>query len=525
MLNYLRNIDWRDKLSKMFVLILKMQIYWTFAFIICKFSFGTAYCAPSWLRVFSNEKQPTVLDAIQSPDLSWSKLILVAVAGYCLYKGAELSFNFMSNAAYSAYESCYVEITGRPLQKALTTNEKINVLYQRVNELSQQNEYYVQSLTQIQIGLQRIQDRQIEGFNTVFEDLANMQTGGLHIGRHLRTLQRNLEDLNFTMQQTGVTSHQPQENPEIANLVARMEEVRQAVLNVQTRNNDGLDQIVGRLETMVENLGTDSRESVLQATDELRANITLIRTFIAESAQTVNNPIIREEIVMPQTQIVERTTADTLGAPRAYRQREEEIPIHRVAPHRMEPDQNITINTPNVRTTGSGLSVINPANNTLTNHINIVGMQPGRYALEITNQGGIHIDPLTMVGNAIQQTSDTPSTAGRIISTIGSIAANPEAQTTMITLGSRFINTYMSSPGRQQIPQPMPQTPMYYQPTPQNMQMVPYGYMPGFVQQPMQNAQRPTEMFAELGGLAGEGLGRIIGKTAGRFFKAISTAF
>lgn len=47
--------------QKAILLVFKFQIYWTIVYFISQKSFGTAYCAPMWLRLFaSTMRQPSV---------------------------------------------------------------------------------------------------------------------------------------------------------------------------------------------------------------------------------------------------------------------------------------------------------------------------------------------------------------------------------------------------------------------------------------------------------------------------------
>lgn len=461
--------------KKVGIAILKAQIGWTIAYVLTKRSFGTAYCAPSWFRLFQDEKPPTLLDALQNTDITFSKILILSVAGYALFKGVEYGIKMGFDFCAGVWEG----YTGK--QSNLTTEEKIDYLYNNAHLLNQMHDDINLKLDNIQNTMKTIDRNNVEcGFNVVFEELADIKNGGETLKRVLTDIYGQLDKIShdhpidFTAQ-------------EINRLAQQLEQIRITLLNTNNNLNPAMDTVISRIESIALNLEEQSREELAGISSELRTNMGHIRHIVEQNTNVLNNPILNEEITLPSSLVQQTKHPQPSSEPLSYH-----------GARHMSSAETTTRETPSVE----NINIPIPDTSSSTNKLVLNSLEPGVYTLNVLSSGGIHIDPVSQ--QQIQTVANTAiepnSVFGNLTSGLAGVALNPEVQNAVISYGTRFFT---------QPQQPyMPQMP-YYPP------MVPYGQFP----QPGHGSSDVSDILARKGGEVAEGAIKVIGKTGGALLR------
>lgn len=486
----IQNINLMDLLKNTIILILKAQIFWTVAYVITSKTFGVAYCAPGWMRLFQDEKPPTILDALQNTDITIGKILFLTLAGYALFKGVEYGVKMGFDVCKGVWEG----YTGK--RSNLTVEEKIDFLYNNVNTLRQSLADLNTQVQTIFTTLKAIDQNHVEfGFNGVFDELASIKNGGESLNRVLNDIDRNLEALahngpmDFTAQ-------------ELNRMAQQLEQMRVSLLNANNSLNPAMDSVLSRIESFAMNLEERSREELAGISAELRTNMGHIRHIVEQNTTILNNPILNEEIIVPQSVVHSTTARNTGGAG----------PTEAGSTIRHGARRMGTVDTPPVEPNRMGTSNIplqTGASN--TNQLVVTGLEPGTYTLEILAGGGVHIDPVAQqnISSVAGALSNPNSPTRTFLSGIAGVALHPEVQNAVISYGARMLTQPRQSS------QFMPPVP-YYPP------MVPYGYYPPGS---MPGASTAGDVIARAGGDMGETVGKVIGRFGGAIFKGILGGF
>lgn len=462
-------------LKNFLVIMLKFQFYWTLAFIITYQTMGVSYCAPAWYKLFVDDTPQTLFGALSSGNFSWSQVIFVAVAGYALFKGVD----YAANQAYGFFRGIYEGFTGK---EVITFERKIDILTATLNKFNTNILDIKTKLDAIAFD-SRIAREQLyffdddgsgvdvlrENFKKVLYEFADIKNAG-------NGLASQIDDFGDMLRELRSRNNT---NPELVNLVARMEEIRQSVNAWNDQQGRALGESVLHLQSIISNLDNYNSEEITRAVSELRQNIGVIQNVVQQSLNTFTSPVLNEAIRLPEenNQMVEhsvnnvtRTTRPTVVA--------------------QEPVASTT------RSRSTDLVETNSLTSSQTNNINLTGLNPGVYNLEVLANGGIHIDPVGGLSRTVIQGQNT-FTNGLL-----SAVNNPNVQDLILNTGARFFANTMR-------PSQAPYMPYY-----PNMPMVPY------VPQPS-----PGDVIANRGAEMGEAAGRILGKVGGSIIKGILGGF
>lgn len=494
MINKLKKLDYKKHIKRITITILKLQFYWTIAYIICLNSLGTAYCAPGWYKFFVDDKPQTVIDAL-STDLSWGKVLFFFVAGVMLYKGVE----YTAGVSYNFCKGIYEGYTGKDI---LTQEQKIdfiyNYLHDNPNALEQLPNMLQHMLEQI-AGLRAvlIDIRHMEGeafteFSQGFADIHNMSGALDTVLLRIITLIRN---------GVAIDAHQN----EFTALARQLNEI-QTLMETSTQNMERIAGSMGNMREAINQLElTNQTEETRNMIRVLQENMGNMQQAYTQMTTLVQNPIFT-------TNAMVNTTANT----RQTRAEEPDIQI--------PPQQSPHNYTRRPQRTGNRydreiVEIQEPRNiGNLTmapqggnNSLNIAGMQPGQYTLNVTPQGNIHIDP---IGSAIQtvtrQVSQPNSMTSNLWSGVTGFVTNPAVQDVVISYGTGIFGRMMR--GQQPQQQVMP----YYPP------MVPYNYYPPQMPMPTTQPQGFGDLIARQAEAIGEGTGKMLGKVVGGIAKGFS---
>jgi len=454
--------------QKAILLVIKFQIYWTIVYFVLKNSFGTASCAPFILRLFQDEKPQTIFNT----DLTFGKIVLIAVAGYALFKCVD----YAANQVYGFCRGIYEGFTGKEI---LTFEKKIDQLSSLLQKFNNNLSDVKTKLDSIAFDA-RIAREQLyffdendggvevlrENFRKVFREFADLKNAGNGLAAQIE----DFGDMLRTMNSRGNTS------PELVNLVHRMEEIRQSVNAWNDQQGRLLGESVNHLQEIISNLDNYNSEEINRAVSELRQNISVIQNVVEQSLNTFANPVLNEKIRLPEEsqQLIARTETTPLRNARPTVVAQEPVG----APTRRRGTEIVELNSS---------SQIGSNNN-----INLTGLNPGEYKLQVLENGGVHIDPISSFSRTVAQEPNT-FTNGLI-----NVVRNPNVQDLIVSTGARLFASTMRQPS-------VPYMPYY-----PNMPMVPY------IPQPSAG-----DIIANRGAEVGETAGRIIGKIGGAIFKGI----
>lgn len=470
-------------LKRLGMALLKAQIGWTIAYYFSVKSFGTAYCAPSWMRLFQDEKPPTMLDALQHTDITIGKILFLSIAGYALFKGVEYGIS----AGYELCKGLWEGFTGK--QSSLTIDQKIDYLYTNMNILKQAHIDLDAKLQNVYTTLNAIDQNHVEhGFNGIFDELAAIKNGGESLNRVLNSIDRNLE----TLTQNNPVDFTAQELNRVAQ---QLEQLRLALLNANNSLNPALDSVLSRVESFAVNLEERSREELAGISAELRTNMGHLRHIVEQNATTLNNPILNEEIVISNA-MVQATNRNTGASVPS----DSESSTIRHGARRMGTSDSPPVEPTRMETTHMDTPLTTITSN--SNSLVVNGLEPGTYTLEVLSNGGIHIDPMVQQNiTAVANAATNPNSVSQnLLSGIAGVALNPDVRNAVISYGARFFS-------------PQQQAPMYMPPMPYYPPMVPYGQIPG------QSSVDVSDLLARKGGEVAEGAIKVIGKTSGAFIR------
>lgn len=251
-----------------------------------KKSFGTASCAPFILRLFQDEKPQTIFNT----DLTFGKIVFIAVAGYALFKCVD----YAAKQVYGFFQGFYEGFTG----KEIVTFEK------KIDQLSSLLQKFNNNLSDVKTKLDsiafdaRIAREQLyffdendvgvevlrENLRMVFREFAHLKNAGNGLAAQIEDFGDMLRSLNS----------RSQASPEFVNLVQRMEEIRQSVNAWNDHQGRLLGESVHQLQEIISNLDNYNSEEINRAVSELRQNIGVIQNVVEQSLKTFANPVLNE---------------------------------------------------------------------------------------------------------------------------------------------------------------------------------------------------------------------------------------